>query len=211
MLRKLIIIGAGGQGRVVLGILRARDCPVDGFFDTNPKLTGTQIDGVPVDRAFDSKALANGIKAIIAIGDNQTRLQYVKSLSESGYDFEFVNAIHPRSFMADHIRLGKNVVIAAGALICDRVTVSDSVILNTGCIVEHGCNIEEGVHICPGAVLAGHVTVGNGAFVGLGARIIQGVTIGENAIIGAGSVVINDVEAGKTVVGVPAQEVYLRS
>ena len=80
----VIIIGAGGHGRVVLDILRAAGefNPV-GFIDANPSLAGTEINGVPVIGPPNQlpKLRQKKIKsAIIAIGDNRTRLRYAQTL-----------------------------------------------------------------------------------------------------------------------------------
>ena len=103
--------------------------------------------------------------------------------------------------------LGRNIVIAAGALVCAHCQIGDSVILNTGCLVDHESLIGTATHICPGARLAGRVTVESGAFVGIGATIIQSTRVGFEAVIGAGAVVIEDVPPMSTVVGVPAKPI----
>jgi UDP-perosamine 4-acetyltransferase len=203
----LVMIGAGGHGRVVLDILRAAGefNPV-GFIDANPSLAGTEINGVPVIGPPNQlpKLRQKKIKAaIIAIGDNRTRLRYMQTLDDLCFDL--INAIHPDSTVASTAKLGRNVVIAAGAVICTDAKIGDGVIVNTNAVVDHECVIEPGVHICPGALLAGRVKIGAGAFVGLGAKVIQCLNIGENAVIGAGAVVIRDVPANATAVGAPSR------
>ncbi len=203
----VIIVGAGGHGKVVLDILRAagKDKPI-GFVDADASLVGTNIGGLPVlglpnilPRLRQQKARG----AIIAIGDNRTRLEYAGVLKEQG--FELINAIHPTASIAPTATLGVNVVISAQATVCTEVTLGDSVIVNTAAVVDHECLVAPGVHVCPGAHLAGRVRVGEGSFIGLGANIIQCLTIGEFATIGAGAVVIVDVPDHATVVGVPAR------
>jgi sugar O-acyltransferase (sialic acid O-acetyltransferase NeuD family) len=207
----VIIIGAGGHGKVVLDILRSAGTfnPV-GFVDANPNLAGTTISGLPVIGQINSlpKIRAQKIKgAIIAIGDNRTRNSYAKIVRDSG--FELINAIHPSAIVSSTAKLGVNIAIAAGAMVSAEVRIGDSVILNTGSVVDHECEIGNAVHICPGALLAGRVRVGDEAFIGLGAKIIQCLSIGSGATIGAGAVVLNDVVGGATAVGVPARVVKM--
>ncbi len=46
---ELVIFGAGGHGRVVLDILQqAKQHKPVGFIDSNPKLRGRRVDGLPV-------------------------------------------------------------------------------------------------------------------------------------------------------------------
>jgi len=206
---KCVIVGAGGHGRVVLDILvNAGTRQVAGFVDSNPALAGRRIDGRPV--LGDMSALPRlrddeGIEAaVIAIGDNGVRRDFAEQIERLGLDL--INAIHPSANLAHNVTLGRNVVVAAGALVCAHCQIGDSVILNTGCIVDHESMIGTATHVCPGARLAGRVTVESGAFVGIGATVIQNIRIGYEAIVGAGAVVINDVNPLTTVVGVPARE-----
>jgi sugar O-acyltransferase (sialic acid O-acetyltransferase NeuD family) len=208
--RKCLILGAGGHGRVVLDILaNVGDREVVGFVDSDAQLIGRRIDGVrvlgqPGDLArirdeYDVNA------AIVAIGNNGDRRALADRLD--GLGFELINAVHPSANLARNVTLGRNIVIAAGSLVCAHCQIGDSVILNTACIVDHESLIGTATHICPGAKLAGRVTVESGAFVGIGATIIQHVRVGYEAVVGAGAVVIDDVASMSTVVGVPAREI----
>ncbi|MFW6154561.1 MAG: acetyltransferase [Planctomycetota bacterium] len=203
-----IIVGAGGHGRVVLDILRQahRSDPV-GFIDSNPALRGHKVDGIDVLGSLtDLPALRRRLDidaAIVAIGDNATRDRYAKILS--GHGLRLVNAIHPKASVADTVRLGRNIVIAAGAVICAHCRVSDNCIINTASIVDHESFLGRAAHVCPGARLAGRVIVEDLAFVGIGATVIQCVTIGRNSTVGAGAVVLRNVDPVTTVVGVPAK------
>lgn len=202
----VVIIGAGGHGRVVLDILRAANLhrPI-AFVDADPSLAGTIVAGVPVAGQANllPKLRSQKVKgAIIAIGDNRARVRYARMASEQG--FELINAIHPSAVVSPTAKIGHNIVIAAGAVIGTEADLSDSVLVNTSAVIDHECRIGEGAHLCPAAALAGRVRVGEGAFIGLGCRIIQCLTVGEHAIVGAGAVVIRDVPAFATVVGVPA-------
>jgi UDP-perosamine 4-acetyltransferase len=201
-----LIIGAGGHGKVVLDILRAAGMhrPV-GFVDADPSLSGQVVSGLPVLGQINllPKLRGKARGAVIAIGDNRTRLHYADLLRQ--HDFELLSAIHPSAVVSGVARLGQGVVVAAGAVVGTDTAVGDCAIINTSAIVDHECQLDSGVHVCPGAALAGRVHVQEMAFLGLGCRIIQCLTIGRNAVVGAGAVVIRDVPDGATVVGVPAQ------
>jgi sugar O-acyltransferase (sialic acid O-acetyltransferase NeuD family) len=205
-----VIMGAGGHGRVVLDILlSARQYQVIGFLDSNPALHGRRMDGLPI--LGDMEALADlraqGVAlAVVAIGDNGVRRAMADQFEQAGFDL--INAIHPSANLARNVSLGRNVVVAAGALVCAHCQIGDSVILNTGCIVDHETMIGTAAHVCPGARVAGRVTIESGAFIGIGATVLQGLRIGCEAVVGGGAVVIEDVEPLTTVVGVPAQVVH---
>lgn len=205
----VVILGAGGHGRVVLDILlQAKLHRPVGFLDNNAAIHGRRIDGLPVLGGIESAAelKARGIPgAVIAIGDNGARRSMGDFLEAA--EMEVVSAIHPSAQLASNANFGKGVVIAAGALVCAHCQIGDYVILNTGCIVDHESMIATAAHICPGVRLAGHVTVESGAFIGIGATVVQNVRIGFEAIVGAGAVVTNNVDPMTTVVGVPARAI----
>ena len=202
----VLIVGAGGHGKVVLDILRtAGEHNPIGFVDADTSLAGTSMGGLPVfGPANQLPRLAKKVKsAIIAIGDNRTRRSYAQMLIEHGFDL--ITAIHPRASVSTSAMIGKNVVIAAGAIVCADARIGDSVIVNTAAVVDHECEIGCAAHICPTVVLAGRVRVGEGAFIGIGAKVIPCIAIGEHAIVGAGAVVIRDIPPHSTAVGVPAR------
>lgn len=212
--KRTVILGAGGHGRVVLDIL-LHDATVEvaGFLDNNPDIAGRRIDGVPVLGLIDDlerfarEREIDGV--VIAIGDNGTRRGLARDVDQLG--IELLNAVHPSATLAHNAMLGRNVVVAAGVVVCANCQIGDSVILNTGCIVDHQTMIGEGSHICPGVRIAGRVKVEPGVFVGIGATVIPKVCLGCESIIGAGSVVIEDVPPMATVVGVPARAIRAAS
>jgi UDP-perosamine 4-acetyltransferase len=209
----VLIVGAGGHGRVVLDILRAgkKYKPV-GFIDADASLIGTSIHGVKVLGGTNQLTKLRQKKlrhAIVAIGENRARQRYAQMLRDNGFDL--INAIHPAASVARTAKLGENIVVAAGAVICTDTTISDSVIVNTNAVVDHECFVGEASHICPGALLAGRVRIGEQCFVGLGAKIIQCLNVGNGATIGAGAVVLGDVPDDSTAVGVPARLVKARA
>jgi acetyltransferase EpsM len=210
--KRIVILGAGGHGRVVLDILlQAGPHQVLGFLDNNAEIHGRRIDGLPVLGAIDDlPAVAeqqgcDGV--IIAIGDNGARRGLARRVEAAGIDL--ISAIHPSATLAHNAMVGRNVVVAAGVVVCAHCQIGNSVILNTGCIIDYQTMIGEGTHICPGVRIAGRVKIEPGVFVGIGATVIPKVTLGCEAIVGAGAVVIEDVPALATVVGVPARRVKL--
>ncbi len=211
---RVLILGAGGHGRVVLDILlQARRHEVVGFLDNNPDIHGRRVDGIPVCGGISDlerlRAQLDVGGVIIAIGDNGTRRGLARQVDQIG--LELINAVHPSAALAHNATIGRNVVIAAGVVVCANCQIGDSVILNTGCIIDHQTMIGEGSHICPGVRIAGRVKVEPGVFVGIGATVIPKVTLGCEAIVGAGAVVIEDVLPMATVVGVPARSIKLAS
>lgn len=197
---RVAILGASGHARVVLSTLRAiGGFEVDAFFDDDPLLLGTDIDGVPV-----AGAIANfdrgSSPAVIGIGDNQSRMNVMRRVAA-----EWLSVVHPTAWVDPTSSLGRGVVVFAGATIQSGAVIGDHAIINTGAIVEHDASLGACVHAAPGAVVAGMVSLGEGVLVGAGSSVAPGVSVGPWARIGLGAAVVRDVPADTTVVGVPAR------
>lgn len=192
-----LIIGAGGQGRVVYDILNSLNynniifCD-DGIIDNCLNL-----------KVFKSKDIKfNKITAaIIAIGDNMIR----KNIATK-YELNYINAIDSRALISStNVILGKGIAIMPGSIINLNVKIGNHSIINSGSIIEHDCIIEDYVHISPGAILCGGVKVGEGTQIGAGVKIIPNKKIGNWCMIGAGAVVTKDIPDYSLVVGVPGK------
>jgi UDP-perosamine 4-acetyltransferase len=208
----VLIIGAGGHGKVVLDVLRAAgQYKVAGFVDADPALAGTAVSGVQVLGQINllPKLRQQKLKfAIVAIGDNRSRLSYMQTLRD--HEFSLVSAVHPTAHVSPTAKVGQGVVVCPQAVVGTEAQIGDGVIVNTAAVVDHECIVGAGVHLAPGALLAGRVKVETGVFVGLGARVIQCLTVGEWSTVGAGATVIRDVPASATVVGTPAHTLVKR-
>src|SRR4051812_24752445 len=136
---QVLIVGAGGHGKVVLDVLRAgRKYKPVAFVDADASLHGTRVGGVEVIGGPNQLPRLRQKKihhAIVAIGDNRTRLQYAEMLTDAG--FTLIRAIHPAASVAKSATIGENVVIAAGAVVCAEATIADSTIINTSAVVDH--------------------------------------------------------------------------
>jgi sugar O-acyltransferase (sialic acid O-acetyltransferase NeuD family) len=202
--RGILVLGAGGHGKVVADILCCAGMPLLGFLDDDPATWGTMRLGLPVlgSIATYREHMPGGL--VLGIGDIAARKAIVDSLgSEARY--LWYNAIHPRATVARSVRLGNGVTVVAGAVVNPDSALGDHSVVNTGATVDHDCVIGDFAHIGPGAHLAGDVRVGRDAFIGIGASVTQGISIGVGAIVGAGSVVIDPVPCHVTVKGVPAR------
>lgn len=194
------IIGAGGHASVILDILHSNNIEIKGFFADYPKEPKS---GYPIlGDVNDAVNYSNDSRFIIAIGDNQARMQ----ISQRLCSLTFFSIVHPSAIIGSNVKIGDGTSVFPNAVINSGVTIGNHVILNSGVIIEHDCVIGNYVHISPRAVLCGHVSVGENTWIGAGATIIDKTNIGKNVIIGAGAVVIRDIPDGVKVAGVPAHE-----
>jgi UDP-perosamine 4-acetyltransferase len=204
----VIIVGAGGHGRVVADALRAAGFEVLGFTDPAESLHGALIDGLAVlggDGVLDpyrlsGLELANGIGSV-RVPDQRRAVQ--EGLAKAGW--RFATVIHPGATVSPSARLESGVQVMAGAVVQPGAVLGTGSIVNTGAIVEHDCVVGSFCHVASGATLSGSVHLGAECHVGAGAVVIQGVRIGPRAVIGAGAVVIRDHPGSATLLGVPAR------
>jgi acetyltransferase EpsM len=190
----MIIIGAGGHGRVIADILIEQGVQDIRFWVDQPVLN--LVNGLPVEQ----RETATKIPVIIGIGDNRTRKRIAL---ENRYTYSL--AIHPNANISKFCDIGIGTVCMAGAIINTNARIGQHVIINTGTVIDHDANIADFAHVSPNATLAGNVTIGEGAWIGAGAVVIPGIKIGKWAIVGAGAVVIRDIPDYAVAVGNPAK------
>lgn len=208
-LYSIIIVGAGGHGKVLAEALRASSVPVCGFVEADSNRHGGVVLAVPVlggdDIVFhsspDSVRLINGVGST---ADPTRRRAVYEKFAARGFRFESV--IHPTAVIAPDVMLGEGAQIMAGAIIQPGCSIGVDVIVNTGARIDHDCIVGDHAHIAPGAILCGNVEVGKGTHIGAGATIIQDTNIGTGALVAAGGVVVENIPAGGKAAGVPARK-----
>jgi sugar O-acyltransferase (sialic acid O-acetyltransferase NeuD family) len=204
--KEIIIIGCGGQGKVILDILKAQQKKVCGFIDDDTSKHNSKINNIKVLGNIEyllEKRITN--KVAIAIGDNLIRSKIFDLLKKN--NFNTVQAIHPSAIISKNVSLGESVIIMPGAVINTNVIIEDNVIINTKASVDHDCIIKKHSQVQPGATITGRVTIGEFATIGSGAIILPNLSVGKKSFVGAGAVVTKDVSDNVMVVGVPAKKI----
>lgn len=200
---KVVIIGAGGHGKVVADIVCSCGDTVVGFLDGG-KVKDTTVLGFPVLGDENDYTKYPDCKFVIAIGNAKIRERIVNQMP----DAKWYTAIHPSAVISKlQTSIGEGTVIMANAVINPGASIGNHAIINTASVVEHDNIIEDFVHISVGAKLAGTVKVCRGAWIGIGATVINCVEICEDSYVGAGAVVIDDIKEPGTYVGVPARKI----
>ena len=200
-MNRLIIIGAGGHGKVIADNAYKNGYTEICFVDDNQTgdCMGFPIIGVSadIDELNDGKT-----DFVIGIGNNGVR----KAVSEK-HDVNWITLIHPSANIAFNAQIGKGTVVMAGAVINASAIVGDHCIINTGAVVEQDNLIENFVHISPKAALGGTVRIGECTHIGIGAVVKNNVEICDRTVIGAGAVVVKNKAQEGTYVGVPARKI----
>jgi sugar O-acyltransferase (sialic acid O-acetyltransferase NeuD family) len=200
----VLIIGAGGHGKVVADAALRSGRTIVGFLDDRADQISMVI-GIPVLGPIASlDARVNEFSQIIvALGDGPKRMELIERLLGLGLKIPVI--VDPSAIISRFATLAAGTVVLAQAAINAGARIGMGVIVNTGATVDHDCVLGDGVHICPGVHLGGNVVVQRTSWIGVGSSVRQGICVGANVTVGAGSVVVSDIADGETVMGVPAK------
>ena len=198
MHKPLIIIGAGGHGKVILDAAIKAGFTVAGFLDD--ALEKDILGFCSLGMVSDINKFADSHVFVCAIGENSVRLKL-----DISNMVEWATIIHPAAHIGLDVVIGNGTVVMAGAVVNVAAQIGRHCIVNTGAIIEHDCTVLDYAHISPKAVICGGVKVGEGAWIGAGAVIKDGISICADAIVGAGAVVLKDITKKGTYIGVPAR------
>lgn len=204
-MKKLIIIGASGHGKVVADIAQKTEkytgiC----FLDDNPDVK--ECMGFPIIGKVGSfEEWIHEAEYIVAIGNSHVREKITNQLLDK--NATMATLIHPNACIGMNVEIGTGTVVMAGAIINSNTKIGNGVIVNTASSVDHDNVIENYSHVSVGAHLAGNVHVKNHTWIGAGATISNNITVCEECMIGSGAVAVKNIEESGTYVGVPARKI----
>lgn len=202
MSKEVVIIGAGGHGKVVADIVVESGDKVKGFLDDHFPESKDFI-GYPILGRLRDYMNIVGAEFVIAIGNAKIREKIARGMK----DVQWYTAIHPKAVISSlDVRTGEGTVVMANAVINPGTHIGRHCIINSGAIVEHDNVISDFVHISVGAKLAGTVSVGNRTWIGIGAVVSNNLSVCQDCMIGAGAVVVNNIKKPGTYIGIPAKE-----
>lgn len=200
---RLIIIGAGGHGKVCADIAGAIGLWSEIFFlDDQEKPI---INGCTVHSPINIEEWEKDSDFFVAIGDGNIREKFMNELKS--YGVNIVNLVHPSAILSKHMSLGVNIVIMPSCVVNVNTEIKDGAIINTGTIVDHDCIINSYAHLAPGVRLAGSVFVGSHTWIGIGSTVINNIHITDHVLIGAHSLILKNIDNPGTYYGVPVKSV----
>ena len=203
MNKEVIIIGAGGHGKVIADIVRrCGDTPL-GFLDDG-EAPPPEIAGIPLLGKVSDYAKYPNAFFVIGIGSFSVR----EALAQRLCGVRWYTAIHPSAVVSElDTQIGVGSVVMANAVVNPSASIGEHCILNTSAVVEHDNRIGDFAHISVGAKLGGTVSIGRHTWVGIGATVSNNISVCDRCVIGAGAVVIRDIKESGTYVGVPARKI----
>lgn len=206
-MNKLVIVGAGGHGKVVADIAQENGYTDIAFIDDNPAIVS--CGDYPMIGGCREAMLHRNSDFIVAIGNSAIRRRVQSELVGKG--LHIVSLIHPAAVIASKVKIGIGTVVMAGAVINPCAEIGQGCIINTCASVDHDCRIGDYVHVSVGAHVAGTVIVGNNTWIGAGATVSNNIRVAADCMIGAGAVVVSNLEKSGTYIGVPARRMAMAS
>ena len=211
-MRNLIIVGAGGLGRVVYNVL-ATDATfgqthvIAGFLDTRtdvqlPSDILAPVLGSPLDYVVQPCDVF-----MPAVGDPVWREKLLEPLLAQGAELACYSR---QAFVGARTQIGPGSFLTPGAVVSVDSDIGRCVFIDTYVVLGHDVTIGDHAMIGAMTFMAGGVRVGRGVSIHPRATIAKDVSVGDGATIGIGSVVVNDVPAGVTVFGNPARVIFTK-
>lgn len=205
MKKNLIIIGAGGHGKVVADTAKIMNKWENIYFLDNDTTLCNVVGIDVIGQASDWYNYIDDNDIFVAIGDNTIRKKIISLLEENKANI--ATLIHPAAVIADKVTISYGSIVMAGTVINSSTEIGKGCIINTSSSIDHDNLIGEYVHISPGVHTAGNVSIGGLSWLGIGSTVSNNVKINEECIVGAGAVVVKDLTEPGIYLGVPARRV----
>jgi sugar O-acyltransferase (sialic acid O-acetyltransferase NeuD family) len=209
--RRLYIVGAGSMARELASWIRFEEpdwagYSFGGFLSDEPNV----LADYPVYRPGIVSSIVeyqpeSNDSLVMAIADPKTKLQIAQYLEARGANF--VTFVHPSVLIADHVKIGRGVVLCPNVIVSCHAELGDFVAVNLSATVGHDVMIGRGCTLSAHVDITGFVELGEGVFLGSHASVLPRAKVGAYSRVGAGTVVLHCVKAGATVMGVPAKQV----
>lgn len=171
-MEKIIIIGAGGHGRVVIdAALSSKELEIIGFLDDSDDIK--EILGISKLGSISDIVKFRDYKFHIAIGNNSLR----KDLSEKIGKENLITIIHSNAYISRDVEIENGCYIGANVVINSKSKLGNSVIVNTGSVIEHDCILEDYSHLSYGVLLGSGVKVRKKVYIDMGECVKRGITV----------------------------------
>lgn len=146
---RLIILGAGGHGKVVADLAKQTGKYKEIFFLDDNSQEAEVIGKCSQYLEFQSA----DTEMYPAFGNNTARIQWENKLLEAG--ISLAKIIHPLAYVSPLAEVASGCVIMPYAVVNTGTKIKKACIINIGAMVDHDCILEEGCHLAPGAIVKG--------------------------------------------------------
>ena len=178
MKQKLLLVGAGGFGRVTLEhASKEYDCA---FLDDG---STALVDGVPViGRTNEIGSFFPEYKLLlVTIGNNALRERLYKQAEVVGFTFPTI--IHPSAYISPYAHVGNGVIILNNVVIQNNAKCGDGCILNPGVELHHDSSIGNFCLIYTNSVVRSLTHVRDRVWIGSTAMVSTSASVPDDTVI----------------------------
>ena len=134
----LLILGAGEYGQLVKELARNKFTTIDFLDDNSPAAVGKLTDYIKLKEKYEN--------AVVAIGNNEVRAEWLDRLEEEGYILPIIISdkayIYPSAIIEPGCIIEPMAVINANAIVKKGTIVSSGAVVNHNAIVNKYCHID---------------------------------------------------------------------
>lgn len=183
---KLLLVGAGGLGRVTLEhAMEKYQCS---FVDDSYPV-GMEISGTPVVGAIaDLPALRKEYQLlVVTIGNNLLREELYAQAD--ALDYEFPNILARTAYVSPFAQLGWGCILLNNAVVQNGAQIGNGVVFTVGVEAHHDCAIGDFALVYTNSVVRTGAKIGKRAKIGSTATVGNFVHVPEDAVIPDGAAI----------------------
>lgn len=184
-MEKLLIVGAGGLGRMTLEHAQTKyDCYfVDDAYNQGDIICDTQIVG----KILDLKLLSKIYKYLIcAIGNNKLREEITNIAINYGYTIP--NIIADSVYISNYAKMGFGNILLNNVCIQNGAALGNGIVITANSEIHHDCQIGDYSLIYSCSVIRTYAKIGKRVKVGSTVSISNDVIIDDDSVIENGEV-----------------------
>lgn len=144
-MKTLLIIGAGGHGKVVAEIASACGYDKVVFLDDNSSEAIGKINELENFKNYFEEAF-------VGIGNNAVRKELIYKLEDTGYKIPVL--IHPTAYISKSAKISAGTVIEPHAVVNANSIIGKGCIVSVGAIVDHNSVLQDYVHVNAGSIIS---------------------------------------------------------
>ena len=147
--KSLLIIGAGGHGKVVKEVALAMKNASENAYDRVDFLDDNS--GEAIGKISEAELFKNQYDdAFCGIGNNQFRKNILEKLAVLGYKIPVL--IHPTAYVSATAVINRGTVVEPNAIVNANTIVGSGCIISVGAIVDHDVIVGDYCHVNAGAI-----------------------------------------------------------